>query len=84
MNWPLQDAKNHFSKVVRQARSDGPQVVTVRGERTAIVLSVADYDALLTGRRTLVDDLLSGPGWDGELAEAIDARAKAPSRSLEL
>ena len=55
----------------------------MRGERAAVVLSVADYDALLTGRRTLVDDLLSGPGWDGELAEAIDARAKAPSRSLE-
>lgn len=83
MNWPLQDAKNHFSKVVRQARSDGPQVVTVRGERAAVVLSAADYDALLTGRRTLVDDLLSGPGWDVDMAKAVDARAKAPSRSLE-
>ena len=83
MNWPLQDAKNHFSKVVRQARSDGPQVVTVRGERAAVVLSAADYDALLTGSRTLGDDLLSRPSWDVDMAEAVDARAKAPSRSLE-
>jgi hypothetical protein len=28
----------------------------------------------------LVDDLLSGPAWDRELAEAVGARAKSPSR----
>ncbi len=83
MNWPLQDAKNHFSKVVRQARSDGPQIVTVRGERAAVILSAADYDALSAGRRTLVDDLLSGPGWDADMAETVEARAETPSRSSE-
>ena len=76
MNWSLRDAKTHFPKIVRLARSEGPQVVTVRGEPAAVVLSVADYDALLSGRRTFVDDLLSGPSWD-----AVDARLKAPSRS---
>lgn len=76
MNWSLRDAKNHFPKIVRLARSDGPQVVTVHDEPAAIVLSVADYDALLSGRRTFVDDLLSGPSWD-----AVDARPKTPSRS---
>ncbi|MDK9695409.1 MAG: type II toxin-antitoxin system Phd/YefM family antitoxin [Siculibacillus sp.] len=76
MNWSLRDAKTHFPKVVRLARSDGPQMVTVRGEPAAVVLSVADYDALLSGRRTFVDDLLAGPNWD-----AVDARPKTPSRS---
>ncbi|TIR42210.1 MAG: type II toxin-antitoxin system prevent-host-death family antitoxin, partial [Mesorhizobium sp.] len=37
MNWPLQDAKNDFSKVVQRARSEGPQTVTLRGERAAVV-----------------------------------------------
>jgi prevent-host-death family protein len=45
MDWSLQDAKNRFSEVVRRARREGPQTVTLRGERAAVVLSAADYDA---------------------------------------
>jgi prevent-host-death family protein len=80
MEWQLQDAKNKFSEVIKLARSRGPQTVTVRGERTAIVLSAADYDALKAGRPNLVDDLLGGPAWDDEVIEAIGQRAKTPSR----
>jgi prevent-host-death family protein len=76
----LQDAKNRFSEVVQRARREGPQTVTLRGERAAVVLSAADYDALVRDRPSLVDDLLSGPAWDRELAEAVGARAKSPSR----
>ena len=80
MDWPLQDAKNRFSEVVQRARREGPQTVTLRGERAAVILSAADYDALVRDRPSLVDDLLSGPVWDRELAEAVGARAKSPSR----
>ena len=83
MNWQLQDAKNRFSEVVRRARQEGPQTVTVRGERAAVVLSAADYDALAGRKPTLVDHLLSGPAWDDEVAETINARAKTPSRESE-
>ena len=84
MEWPLQDAKNQFSRVVQKARSEGPQIVTLRGERAAVVLSAADYDALRAGRPSLVDDLLSGPAWDDELAEAVSTRATTPSRDVAL
>ena len=80
MEWPLQDAKNQFSKVVQKARLEGPQVVTLRGMRAAVVLSAADYDALRSSRPTLVDDLLAGPSWDDDLAEAVTQRATTPSR----
>lgn len=80
MKWHLQDAKNQFSKVVQKARSEGPQIVTLRGERAAVVLSAADYDALTGKRPDIVEDLLGGPAWDDELAAAIDARAKRPGR----
>ncbi len=83
MEWQLQDAKNQFSKVVQKARHEGPQEITVRGERAAVVLSAVDYDALRAGRPTLVDDLLSGPTWDDGLAEAVDARVKIPSRDVD-
>ncbi len=80
MAWPLQDAKNHFSKVVQRARTEGPQTVTLRGERAAVVLSADDYDALRAGRPTLVDDLLAGPAWDDTFAAVVSARATRPSR----
>ncbi|WP_036289728.1 type II toxin-antitoxin system Phd/YefM family antitoxin [Methylosinus sp. PW1] len=84
MEWSLQDAKNQFSKVVQKAREEGPQTVTLRGERAAVVLSARDYDALRAGKPSLVDDLLAGPSWDDEFAEAIVRRAKTPSRSSPL
>ncbi|MBB4239101.1 type II toxin-antitoxin system Phd/YefM family antitoxin [Rhizobium esperanzae] len=82
MEWQLQDAKNQFSKVVQKARDEGPQMVTLRGEPAAVVLSFRDYDALRAGRPTLVDDLLGGPAWDDEVADAVEARAKTPSRGV--
>jgi prevent-host-death family protein len=84
MDWPLQDAKNRFSEVVQRARREGPQTVTLRGERAAVVLSAADYDALMHDRPSLVDDLLSGPAWDNDLADAVGARAKSPSRDAAI
>jgi prevent-host-death family protein len=84
MEWQLQDAKNQFSKLVQCARVEGPQIVTVRGQRTAVVLSARDYDVLTANRPTIVDSLLSGPPWDDELAQAVTARAKTPSRDAKV
>jgi prevent-host-death family protein len=82
MDWQLQDAKNQFSKLVQSARTQGPQIVTVRGERAAVVLSANDYDALRANRPTLVDHLLSGPTWDQELVDAVSQREKTPGRDI--
>jgi prevent-host-death family protein len=82
MEWQLQDAKNQFSKVVQKARHEGPQEITVRGARTAVVLSIRDYDALRAGRPSLIDDLLGGPAWEDELADAVESRVKTPSRDV--
>ena len=80
MEWQLQDAKNRFSELVQRARSEGPQVVTLRGRRAAVVLSAEDYDELAAERPSLVDHLLSGSPWPDDLVETINARAKQPSR----
>jgi prevent-host-death family protein len=84
MEWQLQDAKNRFSEVVQRARDEGPQVVTLRGRRAAVVLSANAYDALLRDRPSLVDHLLAGPAWDDALVDAVNHREKAPSRPLAL
>jgi len=44
--WKLQDAKAHFSQVVREAREHGPQRVTVHGKEAVVILSAEDYARL--------------------------------------
>jgi prevent-host-death family protein len=82
MNWHLQDAKNNFSKVVQRARSEGPQTVTLRGQRAAVVLSAEDYDRLASSKPSFVEHLLSGPAWDDDFIEEVNRRSKKPSRPL--
>jgi prevent-host-death family protein len=59
--WNLQDAKNRFSELVRQALRAGPQVVTRRGKETAVVLSVEDYRRLVRPEMNLVEFMRSSP-----------------------
>ena len=35
--WQLQEAKNKLSEVIRRAREEGPQTITVRGEDAVVV-----------------------------------------------
>lgn len=44
--WKLEDAKARFSEVVRRAHSDGPQAVTVRGQRAVVVVDAGEYERL--------------------------------------
>lgn len=44
--WKLEDAKARFSEVVRRARDEGPQYVTVRGEPAVAIIDVAELERL--------------------------------------
>jgi prevent-host-death family protein len=81
--WLLQDAKARFSELVRRARSEGPQLVTVRG-REEVVVVAADEFRRLNGERTgaaLIEALQASPFRDIEIAPR---RASAPVRDVEL
>jgi antitoxin Phd len=45
--WKLEDAKARFSEVVRHARQDGPQRVSVRGHDAVVVMSVEEFERLV-------------------------------------
>jgi len=45
-HWRLQDAKARFSELVRRARSEGPQRVTVHGGDEVVVISVEEFRRL--------------------------------------
>lgn len=75
--WQLQTAKNKFSQVVNQALQSGPQIITRRGVKTAVVISFEDYRRLLVSRKKLSTFFRESP-----LAEApleLD-RDKSPLR----
>jgi prevent-host-death family protein len=82
--WQLQDAKNRFSELVRRAREEGPQTVTVHGKPAAVVLSPDAYAALTTPRLSFTVYLLSGPAWPDDLVEAINDRTRDTSRDIDL
>jgi prevent-host-death family protein len=44
--WKLEDAKARFSELVRRARDEGPQAVTVRGRRAVVVVDAEAFDRL--------------------------------------
>ncbi len=45
--WRLEEAKARFSEVVRRARTEGPQHVTVRGRDAVVVIAVEELERLL-------------------------------------
>lgn len=62
-HWPLQHAKARFSEVVRRARSEGPQHVTVHGREEVVVVSAEEFRRLKGGvtGRALIDVLQASP-----------------------
>ena len=61
MTWQLQEAKSKFSQVVKQALTEGPQIVTRHGEEVVVVLAVDEYRRLTVPQPTLFDLLLNSP-----------------------
>lgn len=83
--WILQDAKNRFGAVVREARTHGPQRITLHGKDAVVVLATEDYDRLTGGSVNLAESLRKSP-----FAVALAAgelkleRARDLGRNLEL
>jgi antitoxin Phd len=67
MNWQLQEAKNRLSEVVKAAESKGPQVITVRGKETAVLISMDEYRKLTLPKESLYDFLRKSPLRGAEL-----------------
>ncbi|MBV9240259.1 MAG: type II toxin-antitoxin system Phd/YefM family antitoxin [Xanthobacteraceae bacterium] len=81
--WPLQDAKARFSELVRRAKIEGPQHVTVHGREEVVVISAEEFRRF-TGERkgdALVAALQASPHRDIEIAPT---RGPMPVRPVDL
>jgi antitoxin Phd len=72
--WQLQKAKNRLSEVVKKAREDGPQIITVHGTDAVVVVGADQYRKLSRRKGTLVEFFRRSPlfGVDLELARSGD------------
>jgi len=61
LRWQLQEAKQRFSEVVRQALDEGPQIVTRRGEDSVVVISIQEYRRLTGEAPNFMEFLMSFP-----------------------
>lgn len=65
--WKLEDAKARFSEVVRRARNEGPQRVSVRGKDAVVVISIEEMERLTPAdpHRTPLVAFMEGLHLDG-------------------
>jgi prevent-host-death family protein len=75
-NWQLWDAKARFSEVVKRAREQGPQHVSVRGKSAVVIIAEEEFAKLSSRRPSIVDYIREGPPWPSDLVDAINVRAK--------
>jgi prevent-host-death family protein len=76
MRWQLQEAKQRFSEVVRQAENAGPQVVTRHGEDVAVIVAADEYRRLTGGTGDFKAFLRGAPDLDELEIERSSERAR--------
>jgi len=77
MNWQLQEAKNRLSEVVKAAKSDGPQIITVHGKEEVAVVSMVELRRLRQRQR-------GRPFWETAPKVKLDiARSRNTGRNVD-
>jgi prevent-host-death family protein len=66
IKWQLQEAKAMFSEVIKEADLR-PQIITVRGKETAVILSYEEYKKLSSPRQKIFEFIQNSPLRDTEL-----------------
>ena len=59
--WQVQEAKNRFSQVLDEAIEHGPQTITRRGKKAAVLISASDYRKLIKEQDSVAKFLLKSP-----------------------
>jgi antitoxin Phd len=56
--WPVQDAKARFSEFLQACLTQGPQLVTRRGEQAAVLVPMSEWERLNAAARPSLKNLL--------------------------
>lgn len=80
-SWQLQEAKARLSEVLRRARAEGPQAITVHGKNEAVLLSWKQYERLAAKKPSFLELMRRSP-WSGVELEL--ERDRSPARKVKL
>lgn len=61
VRWQIQEAKHRLSELVRKARSEGSQVITLHGRDAVVVLAVSEFKRMAPQRGSLAEFLRKSP-----------------------
>jgi prevent-host-death family protein len=64
--WQVQEAKARLSGLIKSSAA-APQIITVRGEEAAVVLSINQYREMTKARRGIIEFLQNSPLADTDL-----------------
>jgi prevent-host-death family protein len=81
-SWKLQDAKAHFSELVRRARGGEPQHVTLHGREAVVVVDPSRFDVMpkaTSPTMTGLDFIEASKKYRGA-ADGIDFDARVPMK----
>ena len=59
--WQFQKAKAEVSKLVKHAQTEGPQLITVHGSPSVVVISKKEYDRKTQSKKKFVEFIQSSP-----------------------
>ncbi len=79
-SWQVQDAKSRFSEFLDATIKKGPQVVTRRGVKTAVLVPIEEWERLQKAAQPSLKDLLLAP--EPRFDIVIPKRGKLRSRPI--
>ena len=79
--WQIQQAKQRLSEVIRLAGTEGPQMITNRGEPIVWIISDQEYAELTKHQESIVDFFQRSP--HREIDFTVERRKDGP-RSIDL
>jgi prevent-host-death family protein len=59
--WTVAQAKSHFSELMEQAESSGPQSITRHGKAAVVVVSAAEWERKTKRKGTLAEFFWNSP-----------------------
>lgn len=74
--WPVQDAKARFSELLQACLSDGPQLVTKRGQEAAVLVPVGQWRLLQACSQPSLKQVLLDPQARGDWLTVPRGQAK--------
>jgi prevent-host-death family protein len=79
--WTVAEAKSHFSELMEQSESSGPQTITRHGKPAVVVVSAQEWERKTKRKGSLAEFLWNSPLRDSGL---VIERFNDPPRKIDL